>query len=83
MDPDERTDLKFMSAEIFHGKRIAKIEKGDVDVEIEYWKNAVICSVLGANPPFEAIQGFIKRIWAAFETDKIIQVRKRFFWFIL
>ncbi|KAJ8420136.1 hypothetical protein Cgig2_033118 [Carnegiea gigantea] len=42
-----------------------------------------LLAIYGANPPFEVIQGFVKRIWAAYELDKIIQVRKGVFlvWF--
>ena len=79
VDLEEGTDLKFVSAEFIDGERIAKIDREDVEAEIEYWQNAVICSVLGANPPSEIIQGFIKRIWGAFEIDKILQVRKGVF----
>ncbi|KAJ8419338.1 LOW QUALITY PROTEIN: hypothetical protein Cgig2_024013 [Carnegiea gigantea] len=56
--------------------RCAKLEKEDVAAEIDYWQQAVLCSVLGANPPFE---GFIKRIWATLDIDKIILVRKGVF----
>ena len=77
--PDEGTDLKFVPTEVFHEMKIAKIERDDVDAEIEYWSNAVIYSILGARPSFEVIRGFIKGIWAAFEIDKIIQVRKGVF----
>jgi len=76
VDPDEGTDVQFILAEISDGRKIAKIEKGDVEAEIEYWNNAVLCSVLGANPPFEVIHGYVKRIWATYEIDKLIQVRK-------
>jgi len=34
---------------------------------------------LGANPPYEVLQGFIKRIWAAYEIDKIILVQRGVF----
>ncbi|KAJ8429723.1 hypothetical protein Cgig2_024975 [Carnegiea gigantea] len=53
--------------------------KWDVQSEIEYWNSAVLCSVLGANPPLEVIEGFIRRIWQAFEIDKICLVRKGVF----
>ena len=68
-----------MSAEILNGQKVVKIDKDDVEHEIMYWSNAVICSVLGANPPFEVIKGFVNRIWAAFKIDKIIQVRRGVF----
>ncbi|KAJ8420572.1 hypothetical protein Cgig2_025919 [Carnegiea gigantea] len=70
VDPEEGTELKFVSTEIIDGKQIAKIERED---------NAVLCYVLGANPPYEIMQGFIKRIWRAFEIDKILQIRKGVF----
>ena len=76
VDPEEGSELKFFPTSMVNGVRCAKLEKKDVESEIEYWQQAVLCSVLGANPPFEIIQGFIKRIWAKFEIDKIVMVRK-------
>ncbi|KAL9227818.1 hypothetical protein vseg_003466 [Gypsophila vaccaria] len=43
----------------------------DVEEEIDYWYQAVVCYILGANPPWEVIEGFIKRIWTKFNIDKI------------
>ena len=59
--------------------KCAKIETQDVQPEIEFWKSVVLCSVLGANPPLEVIEGFIKRIWQNFDIDKICQVKKGVF----
>jgi len=50
-----------------------------VAAEIEYWQQVVLCSVLGANPPFEVMQGFIKRILATPDIDKITHVCKGVF----
>ena len=47
--------------------------------EIHYWKSAVLCTVLGANPPFEVMKGFFNRIWANYAIDKILYVRKGVF----
>uniref|UniRef100_A0A0V0GRI8 Putative ovule protein n=1 Tax=Solanum chacoense TaxID=4108 RepID=A0A0V0GRI8_SOLCH len=45
------------------GKSVyVEIELNDISSEIEYWKNSVVCYVLGAHPPFEVIKGFIQRI---------------------
>ncbi|KAJ8419347.1 LOW QUALITY PROTEIN: hypothetical protein Cgig2_025466 [Carnegiea gigantea] len=65
--------------ELPNTQQIAKIEREDVEAKINYWQSAVLCSVLGANPPYEIMQGFIKRIWGAFEIDKILQIRKGVF----
>ena len=39
----------------------------------------MICCVLGANPPYEVIAGFINRIWKDFSIDKILLVKKGLF----
>ncbi|KAJ8419299.1 hypothetical protein Cgig2_027981 [Carnegiea gigantea] len=76
VDHDEGVELKFLPTEVINGTKVAKIDMADVENEIEYRQHAVLCSVLGANPPYEVIQGFIKGIWAAYEIDKIIQVQR-------
>ena len=73
VDPEEGIDLKYILAP--NGVRCAKLIKEDATAEIEYWQHAVLCSVLGANPLFEVMQGFFKRIWAAVDIDKINHVR--------
>ena len=59
--------------------KCARIQSKDVLPEIEYWKLAVLCSVLGANLPLEVIEGFIRHIWRTFDTDKICLVKKGVF----
>lgn len=76
VDTDDGIELKFIPIEVINRTKIAKIVQEDVEKGIDYWQSAVICSALGANPPFEVIQGFIKRIWAGYELDKIVQVQK-------
>ncbi|KAJ8445671.1 hypothetical protein Cgig2_007147 [Carnegiea gigantea] len=56
-----------------------KLVKSNVEVEIQYWQSAVLCKVMGANPPFEVMKGFINRIWANFTIDRILYVRKGVF----
>ncbi|KAL9227835.1 hypothetical protein vseg_003481 [Gypsophila vaccaria] len=43
----------------------------DVQEEIAYWHNAVVCFILGANPPPSVIEGLIRRIWTRFNIDKL------------
>ena len=59
---DKGSELKFMPTCMVNGVRCAKLEKKDVLAEIDFWHQAVLCSVLGVNLPFEVLQGFIKRI---------------------
>jgi len=71
VDPDASTPLKFIPTTKINGAKLAKLEPEDVNSEIEYWKQAVLCSVLGANPPLDVMMGFFKRIWPLMEIDKI------------
>ena len=76
VDPDEGTSLNFILSSMVNGVKCAKIEPHDVQSEIDYWKSAVLCSVIGANPPLEIIEGFVRRIWQTCEIDKVCFVRK-------
>jgi len=51
----------------------------EVKPEIDYWEHAVICSILGANPSFSVMEGFLKRIWNAYEIDRILMVNRGLF----
>ena len=53
-----------------------KINYSDIEDELKYWESAVICYILGANPPLNVIEGFVKRIWNTEEIDKIGSVAK-------
>ena len=79
VDPNEGTALKFISAPTINGVRCDMLKNGDVAAKIEQLKQSILCTVLGANTPFEVMQGFIKRIWSTLDIDKIIQVRKGVF----
>ncbi|KAJ8419800.1 hypothetical protein Cgig2_030529 [Carnegiea gigantea] len=79
INPDKGASLTFFQTQVVIGVKCASIESKDVLREIEYWKSAVLCSVLGANPPFEVIEGFIRHIWRTFDIDKIYLVKKGVF----
>ncbi|XP_074283267.1 uncharacterized protein LOC141607821 [Silene latifolia] len=51
----------------------------DVKEEVEYWSQAVYCFVLGANPPWEVLNGFIHRIWSKYGIDKVSFLPNRVF----
>ncbi|XP_074283153.1 uncharacterized protein LOC141607698 [Silene latifolia] len=52
-------------------ENLIQLTKEDIKDEIEYWNNAVYWFVLGANPPWEVLNGFIMRIWQKHNVDKI------------
>ncbi|KAJ8425932.1 hypothetical protein Cgig2_003907 [Carnegiea gigantea] len=68
LDPNEGTSLNYVLAEMINGAKYAKMSRANVNPEIEYWQNAIICSVLGANPPLKA-----------HDIEKIILVKKGIF----
>lgn len=53
---------------------IPEIEWDDIEEEVNFWEPFVSCYVLGANPPFNVVKGFIRRIWGRKVIDRIIPV---------
>jgi len=51
VDPEEGTTLKYVPMADFNGKQCVKMERSDTRSEVEYWSTAIICGVVGANPP--------------------------------
>ncbi|XP_062118489.1 uncharacterized protein LOC133832121 [Humulus lupulus] len=44
-------------------KKFARVDAEEVKMQSANWSSAVICMVLGANPPMAVFEGFIKRVW--------------------
>ena len=76
VDLDEGTTLDFIPAPKINGIKWAKLAQEDIEEEVNYWKNTVICCVLGANPPYEVLAGYVKRIWKEYAIDKILLIKK-------
>ena len=76
VNSDEGTTLEFMPASCINGVVCAKLEAEDIEDEIFYWQNAVLCCVLGANPPHGVIEGFVRRIWRDRSIDKVAVIKK-------
>lgn len=41
---------------------IVMIETTDIQEDVELWSSAVVCYVLGANPPLSVMEGYCRRI---------------------
>ena len=46
---------------------------------MEYWESAVVCYVLGANPPISVMEGYLKRIWGKLGIEKISLLNRGIF----
>ena len=79
VNPNKGSALKFIPAQTINVVQCAKITCEDVEPEITYWLTSVICSVLGANPPLEVIEGYFRKIWKSLDIDKINLVRNGLF----
>ncbi|XP_056695788.1 uncharacterized protein [Spinacia oleracea] len=56
-----------------------EIELEDIQEEVEFWMSAVVCYVVGANPPINVMEGFIRRIWKHLNVDKVVMVKRGVF----
>ncbi|XP_062113584.1 uncharacterized protein LOC133824649 [Humulus lupulus] len=70
--------LKFEEPLVREGQRIAQVDLEEIQVETSFWNSAVVCMVLGANPPFVVFEGFIKRIWGKLGIDRIARLNVGF-----
>ncbi|XP_074265959.1 uncharacterized protein LOC141588414 [Silene latifolia] len=52
-------------------KPMLKLTEDDVKEEMAYWKLAIYGYVMGANPPWKVLDGFLRRIWSAYKIKKI------------
>ncbi|XP_062103549.1 uncharacterized protein LOC133814628 [Humulus lupulus] len=46
-----------------NGQKLAQVDAEEVRIQSANWSSAVVCMVLGANPPMAVFEGFIKRVW--------------------
>lgn len=58
---------------------IVKIDLNDIQEEIDFWNSSIVCYILGANPPIQVMEGFIRRIWRNYSIDKVVMVKKGMF----
>ncbi|XP_062085752.1 uncharacterized protein LOC133791859 [Humulus lupulus] len=70
--------LSFEEPIVREGQRIAQVDLEEIQVEISFWNSAVVCHVLGANPPFAVFEGFIKRIWGKHGIERISRLNNGF-----
>lgn len=56
-----------------------KITFEDIKSEVDFWVNAIVCHVLGANPPLQVMEGFFKRVWEKYGIDRVALVAKGVF----
>ncbi|XP_062118466.1 uncharacterized protein LOC133832098 [Humulus lupulus] len=60
------------------GKLMAQLDIDEIEVEASFWKSALICMVIGANPPLAVFEGFIRRIWGNLSIDRVARMNSGF-----
>lgn len=59
-----------------HGEApICEIELDDISSELAYWRNGIVCYVLGAYPPFSVRNGYIQRQWGKLGINKVSMLK--------
>ncbi|XP_074310090.1 uncharacterized protein LOC141645569 [Silene latifolia] len=54
-----------------HSQVLVQLSDDDVAPEINYWKTAIYGYILGANPPWNVVDGFMRRVWSKCDVDKV------------
>lgn len=55
------------------------ISYDDIQPEIDFWESSIVCAILGAIPPLNVFEGFIRRIWKKYGVDKVAGINKGVF----
>ncbi|XP_062075535.1 uncharacterized protein LOC133779610 [Humulus lupulus] len=50
----------------------------EIEVEASFWKSALICVVVGANPPLSVFEGLINRIWGKIGVERVARMNTGF-----
>lgn len=67
--------LEYVSSIVQGDSNIVELELEDIESEVEYWKNVVVCYILGAYPPFAIIKGYVQRLWGKYGLNKIVMLK--------
>ncbi|CAI9089643.1 OLC1v1024255C1 [Oldenlandia corymbosa var. corymbosa] len=71
--------LDYIEPEVKDGFQVALVLQRDVQSELDYWQPSILIFVLGANPPYEVMNSFYRRIWKHLNGDKVILLPTRLF----
>ncbi|XP_062086494.1 uncharacterized protein LOC133792601 [Humulus lupulus] len=66
--------LEFTEPIFREGWKFAQIDAEEVKMQSTNWSLAVICMVLGANPPMTVFEGIIKRVWGHLGITQIARM---------
>ncbi|KAF3681641.1 hypothetical protein FXO37_02819 [Capsicum annuum] len=67
--------LEFVAPAKQGDSKFCEIEVEDINTEIEFWKHAIVCYVLGAHPPFSVMNGYIQRQWGKHGINKVSMLK--------
>ncbi|XP_056695032.1 uncharacterized protein [Spinacia oleracea] len=48
-----------------------QIDLDDIVDEVNFWQSAIVCYVIGANPPQHVMDGYVHRVWGKMGVDKV------------
>lgn len=46
----------------------------DIEEEVNHQNSSLIYYVVGANPPIQVMEGFVRRVWRKFNVDKVVLI---------
>ena len=60
------------------GKLIDQLDLEEIEEQASFWNTAIVCIVLGANPPIAVFEGFIRRIWGKLGIERVARMNAGF-----
>ncbi|XP_062085709.1 uncharacterized protein LOC133791813 [Humulus lupulus] len=71
---NEAANLHYEEPIMKNGKKVAQIDMAEIAEQAQNWSSAVICMVMGANPPFAVFEGIVKRIWGHLGIERVVRM---------
>uniref|UniRef100_A0A803NSM9 DUF4283 domain-containing protein n=1 Tax=Cannabis sativa TaxID=3483 RepID=A0A803NSM9_CANSA len=72
------TRLEFTKPMKIGDQFVFKLDLDEVECEASFWKNSIVCIVLGVYPLFKVFEGFIQRVWGNLGIERIARINSGF-----
>ncbi|XP_015060309.1 uncharacterized protein LOC107006214 [Solanum pennellii] len=69
--------LEYVAPEVYDESPVCEIDFEDINTELAYWKNAIVCYILGSYLLITIMNGYVRRIRGNHEVDKVSMLKNR------
>lgn len=76
---DKPVEEIVVPGEVSRLENVMQITMENIQPEVDYWNNIVVCYILGVKPSYKIVDGFIRIIWRKYGVDKVAMMKSSLF----